>query len=99
MPRPRGIADLENLELVFGALANQRRRTILAVLRARGGHMTSGEIASRFDCSWPTTTRHLKVLEEASLVRVDVRGREREYSLDAARLVEVAGGWIDRFRE
>ena len=32
--------------------------------------MTSGAIASRFDCSWPTTTRHLRVLEDsAGLVR------------------------------
>ncbi len=59
--------------------------------------MTSGEIASRFDCSWPTTTRHLRVLEEAGLVHVALRGRERVYTLDSARLRAVAGGWIHRF--
>jgi len=61
--------------------------------------MTSGEIASRFDCAWPTTTRHLRALEEAGLVHVVLRGRERLYTLDEAHLTHVAGSWIDRFRE
>ena len=95
--KPKGIADLEAFEAVFGALAHQSRRTILTVLHARGGEMTSGEIASRFDCSWPTVTRHLRVLEAAGLVQVALRGRERVYRLDTVRLHEVAGGWLRRF--
>ncbi len=94
---PRGVAELEALDAVFGALAHQSRRTILAVLFARGGEMTSGAIAARFDCAWPTTTRHLRVLSDAGLVRVALRGRERVYRLDTARLRRVAGNWIARF--
>jgi DNA-binding transcriptional ArsR family regulator len=93
----RGLKDLDDLELVFGALAHQSRRTILSVLLARGGEMTSGAIAARFDCSWPTTTRHLRILEEAGLVRVVLHGRERIYRLDLGRLHGVAGSWIRRF--
>lgn len=59
--------------------------------------MSSREIAARFDCSWPTTTRHLGILESATLVHVESRGRERIYTLDTGRLVKVAGGWIRRF--
>jgi DNA-binding transcriptional ArsR family regulator len=95
--RSRGVDELRDLDLVFAALAHQSRRTILSVLSARGGEMTSGAIASRFDCSWPTTTRHLRVLVDAGLVRVELRGRERVYRLDAGRLRDVAGGWIARF--
>lgn len=95
--RSRGDEDLRDLDLVFGALAHASRRTILSVLQARGGEMTSGAIAARFDCSWPTTTRHLRVLEDAGLVRVEMRGRERVYRLDAKRLDAVAGSWIGRF--
>jgi DNA-binding transcriptional ArsR family regulator len=95
---PRGIAELDALDAVFSALAHESRRTILSVLHARGGSMTSGEIASRFECSWPTTTRHLRLLENAGLVHVEVSGRERIYRLDANRLLDVSGGWIDRFR-
>jgi DNA-binding transcriptional ArsR family regulator len=95
--KAKGIADLEALDVVFGALAHQSRRTILSVLHARGGQMTSGEIASRFECAWPTTTRHLRILEAAGLVSVALRGRERMYSLDIDRLHTIAGKWVARF--
>jgi DNA-binding transcriptional ArsR family regulator len=93
----KGVADLEALEAVFGALAHESRRTILLVLHARGGTMTSGEIAKRFDCSWPTITRHLRILEDAGLVSVSLKGRERLYLLEHERLAEIAGGWLARF--
>jgi DNA-binding transcriptional ArsR family regulator len=96
---PRGIAELQALEAVFGALAHQSRRTILLTLHARGGEMTSGEVAARFDCSWPTTTRHLRILEDAGLVQVTLRGRQRVYRLDAGRLRSAAGSWLARFDE
>jgi DNA-binding transcriptional ArsR family regulator len=95
--QPAGIADLQALEAVFGALAHQSRRTILLVLLARGGEMTSGEIAARFDCSWPTTTRHLGILQDAGLVQATLRGRQHVYRLDSGRLRSVAGAWLARF--
>ncbi len=60
--------------------------------------MTSGDLARRFDCAWPTTTRHLRVLTEAGLVTVTRYGRERHYHLERGALVESAGRWIERFR-
>ena len=96
-PRPRGLTDLDDLDAVFGALGSRSRRTILSVLHARGGEMTSGAIAARFDCAWPTTSQHLRVLERAGLVTIELRGRERVYRLESARLRAVAGGWLDRF--
>lgn len=59
--------------------------------------MTAGEIASRFECTWPTTSRHLRQLELAGLVEVQPRGRERVYSIDRKRLQRVAGGWLEHF--
>jgi DNA-binding transcriptional ArsR family regulator len=84
---------------VFSALAHQSRRTILTVLHARGGTMTSGEIAARFDHSWPTITRHLRQLETAGLVTVSVSGREHVYTLDAERIQSVAGPWLAIFQQ
>lgn len=95
---PRGLQDLDDLDAVFRALAHPTRRTILTVLHARGGEMTAGAIASRFDCAWPTTTRHLRELEQAELVTTEQRGRERLYRLQPERLHAVAGHWIQRFR-
>jgi DNA-binding transcriptional ArsR family regulator len=93
----RGERDLQDLERVFKALAHASRRHVLVVLNARGGSMTSGDIARRFSCSWPTTSRHLRVLEGAGLVRVEKRGREWVYVLESERLRQVAGGWLGWF--
>ena len=93
----RGFAELEDYDAVFSALAHRARRTILAVLHARGGEMTSGAIAGRFEHSWPTTSAHLRVLQEAGLVTIELRGRERVYRLNADRLLAVAQGWLDHF--
>lgn len=62
--------------------------------------MTSKEVAERFSTTWATVSRHLKSLESAGLVRVEVGndGRERLYRLNKARLLDVAGSWIDHFR-
>lgn len=95
--KPRGLRDLEDLDAVFDALAHQSRRTILSILHARGGSMTSREIAARFSCSWATTSRHLRILKESGLVRVELNGREHIYTLDRNRLLSVAGTWINRF--
>ena len=98
MDSPRdGIAEVEELERVFSALGHASRRHILMVLHAQGDRVTAGRIAQRFSCSWPTTTRHLRVLEEAGLVRATKAGRERYYELDKDRLERVVGGWLEHF--
>jgi DNA-binding transcriptional ArsR family regulator len=81
---------------VFACLAHASRRQILLVLHFHGGSMTAGEIAARFECSWPTTSRHLRQLEIAGLVRAESRGRERVYTLGRERLQAVVGGWLAR---
>jgi DNA-binding transcriptional ArsR family regulator len=93
----RGGRELDELDRVFTALAHHSRRTILLVLHLRGGEMTSGEIAARFDHSWPTITRHLGILEQAGLVHVSTRGRERVYQLDSDPLFGVGVQWLNRF--
>ena len=96
-PERDAVAELGDLDRVFHALAHAQRRQILTLLLARGGAVRAGDIASRFACSWPTTTRHLRALEDAGLVAVESQGRERIYALQSQRLREVAGGWLDRF--
>lgn len=88
--------ELAELESVFAALAHARRRHVLGVLHFRGGEMTAGQIAQRFHCTWPTMSRHLKVLEEARLVTAERRGRERVYRLEPGRL-DLVRGWLAWF--
>jgi len=93
----RGVRELRELDEVVKALAHASRRHVLVVLLARGGRITAGEIAKRFSCTWPTTSRHLRVLEGAGLVSVERQGREWIYVLEAARLRQVVGGWLRHF--
>lgn len=95
--RPEALTALDDVDVVFEALAAPARRQILLVLLARGGSMTSKEVAQRFDTTWATTSRHLGTLERAGLVRVEAEGRERRYSLVTDRLTASAGAWIARF--
>ena len=97
MTQGRGLRELDDIERVFKALAHPARRQILIVLNARGGTMTAGDIANRFSCKWPTTSRHLRQLEEAGLVKVEKQGREWVYGLNRERILDVAGKWVDWF--
>jgi DNA-binding transcriptional ArsR family regulator len=92
-----GLDALARLDAVFGALSHPQRRHILQVVRFRGGAMTAGEIADRFACTWPTTSRHLKGLVEAGLLAVERRGRARVYRLEREVLVDTVGGWLRWF--
>jgi DNA-binding transcriptional ArsR family regulator len=93
----RGLEELDEIDAVFDALAHAARRHILVVLNARGGRVSAGTIAARFEHSWPTTSRHLRVLLDAGLVGVERKGREWIYVLQSERLNRVAGGWLNWF--
>ena len=84
------------LDAVIAALAHPARRQILLTIHFRGT-ATAGEIACRFEHKWPTTTRHLRVLEDAGLVRHERRGRTRVYTVDKTRLALVREwlGWFE----
>ena len=72
------------VDAVAQALADPIRREILVMLHE--APLTAGAIADAFHVSRPATSRHLRVLREAGLVRDTVSGREREYALDLAAL-------------
>ena len=92
----RAAKQLAELEEVFAALAHPARRHILLVVNFVGGAMTAGEIADRFACSWPTTSRHLRVLEKAGLLAHEKLGRSRVYKIDREKL-EVIRRWLAWF--
>jgi DNA-binding transcriptional ArsR family regulator len=87
--------SLEEIEIVFSALAHEVRRHIVLLLSHAGGELPSGYLAKRFQHSWPTTTRHLHVLEAAKIVVVDRRGRSSFYRIDRERVRHVLGEWLD----
>lgn len=71
----------------FKALSDPARREILNLLK--GGRLTAGEIAGRFDMTAATVSYHLSRLKNAGLI---FESREKNYiyySLNASVLEEV----------
>jgi len=86
--------SLEETAAVFGALAHEARRHIVQLLAHVGPELPSGYLAKRLTNSWPTTTRHLHVLETAGIVSVRRDGRQHIYRLERDHLHRVVGGWL-----
>lgn len=63
------------------ALADPTRREILRSLR--GGDLSAGEIAARFEMTAPSISHHLNVLKDAGLVQAIRNGRHIIYSLNS----------------
>jgi ArsR family transcriptional regulator len=85
------------LNAVFKSLSDPTRREILRLLRAKD--LPAGEIAARFDVTWPSISHHLSVLKEAGLVLVRREGQTLIYSLNATVLQETLAemmGWFAR---
>jgi DNA-binding transcriptional ArsR family regulator len=89
-------ARLDAYEAVFTALAHPARRRILITIYFHGGCMTAGQIAKTFEHAWPTTTRHLQVLEAAGLLEHERQGRSRQYRINCRRL-ELVRDWLAWF--
>lgn len=81
--------------LSLEALADPTRRRIVELLAHRG--RTAGELVEEFDLSAPAVSQHLKVLREARLVRVEVDGQFRRYSLEPQGFDELER-WLERTR-
>ena len=76
----------EQLDIVFGALADPTRRAILA--RLTKGDLTVAELAAPFQFSQPAISKHLKVLESAGLISRSRRATARLSHLEARPLRE-----------
>jgi DNA-binding transcriptional ArsR family regulator len=96
--RSKAERELEELNLVLTALSHPARRQILMTIHFRAGEMAAGEIAARFRHSWPTTTRHLRVLEQAGLVQATQHGRIRYYRAnhEPLKAIETWLSWFDK---
>lgn len=84
------------LDLVFHALAHPARRAIIRQLS--GGERNLTELASPLNMTFPAATKHVRVLEEAKLIRRRVAGRQQICRLHAEPLKE-AMLWTEQFRK
>ncbi|MGP8226913.1 MAG: ArsR/SmtB family transcription factor [Terracidiphilus sp.] len=84
------------VDKVFKALAAPERRLLLDRLRAENGQ-TLGQLCTHLEMTRQAVTRHLKLLEEASLVVPVWRGREKLHYLNPVPIHEIAERWIGKY--
>jgi DNA-binding transcriptional ArsR family regulator len=84
------------LDQVFSALGDPTRRDILQALAQHSATIT--EIAKPFRVSLNAISKHVMVLEQAGLVRREIRGREHHCRIDPRPLRE-ANGWLEQYRQ
>src|SRR5262249_20824920 len=86
-----------SMDAVFKALADPTRRRLLDSLRARNGQTLSELCARAEDMTRQAVTKHLGILEQAKLVVVEKRGREKLHYLNPVPINEIAERWIGKF--
>jgi DNA-binding transcriptional ArsR family regulator len=77
------------------ALADPNRRAVLELLLERPRPV--GELVERLGLSQPGTSKHLRVLRDAGLVRVRAEANRRVYALDPGPLSEL-DVWLAPYR-
>jgi DNA-binding transcriptional ArsR family regulator len=85
-----------DLDKVFKALADPGRRVLLDRLHAENGQ-TLGQLCQRMEMTRQAVTKHLKVLEEASLVVPIWRGREKLHYLNPVPIHAISERWIGKY--
>jgi DNA-binding transcriptional ArsR family regulator len=82
------------LSRVFFALSDPTRRAVLA--RIVDGEMTVTAIAAPFGISLAAVSKHIRVLEEAGLLKRHRQGREHRLSFVPEPL-RAAGEWVNQY--
>ena len=83
-----------HLDTVFRALGDATRRGMLARLAL--GERSIGELAAPFAMSFAGASKHVKVLEDAGLIRREVRGRTHICRLEPGPLAS-ADQWLRHY--
>src|SRR5579862_5646931 len=85
-------------DILFKALADPSRRTLLDLLHAHDGR-TLNELCEHLAMSRQGVTQHLALLEAANLVATVRRGREKLHFLNPVPLQEIYERWIAKFEK
>lgn len=84
------------LDRVFAALASPARRRMLDLLQESPGCSVAA-LAERFRMSKVAVLKHVRVLEQANLVRSVKRGRVRHLFFNVVPIQLVYDRWTDRY--
>ncbi len=88
--------DDQQADAVFKALSDRSRRRLLDSLRERDGQ-TLTELCAGLAMARQSVSKHLAVLEGATLVTTVRRGREKLHYLNPVPINEIADRWISQY--
>ncbi|WP_027860399.1 helix-turn-helix transcriptional regulator [Marmoricola sp. URHB0036] len=80
---------------LWAALVDPNRRAVLDLLAQ--GELSVNELVERLGLTQPQTSKHLRVLREAGLVRVDQQAQRRIYAVEPAPMAEL-DEWLAPYR-
>ena len=81
---------------IFKAIADPTRREIFHVLIVAGSALSINQVSEHFEMSRQGVTKHIKFLEDAGMVKVESKGRERFCVADPEPLKEIQG-WLEMY--
>lgn len=81
---------------VFQAIADPTRRDIINLIAHRSLNLNS--VADNFSVSRPAISKHIKILTECGLIKIEQQGRERFCHANLKPLIEVSS-WVDQYKE
>ncbi len=88
----------DKITKIFKAIADPTRREIFHALVVASTALPITQISNQFDISRQGVTKHLKTLEDAGLVQINTKGRERFCYADTNPLKEV-NQWIKFYEQ
>jgi DNA-binding transcriptional ArsR family regulator len=92
------MAERDDTEMLFKALADPSRRRLMDLLHEHDGR-TLSELCEHLDMTRQGATQHLGLLEAANLVVTIRRGREKLHFLNPVPLQEIYERWIAKFEQ
>ncbi|HVZ39963.1 MAG TPA: helix-turn-helix domain-containing protein [Candidatus Kapabacteria bacterium] len=89
---------MTQIDKVFKALADPSRRALIDRLHARNGQ-TLSELCQGLEMARQSVTQHLGLLEDANLISVKWKGREKLHYFNPVPIHEIYRRWIQKFEQ
>ncbi|OED44773.1 transcriptional regulator [Flavobacteriaceae bacterium (ex Bugula neritina AB1)] len=88
----------DKITKILKAIADPTRREIFHALVVAATALPITQISNQFDMTRQGVTKHLKTLEDADLVKIDNKGRERFCSANTIPLKEI-NEWLKFYEQ
>jgi DNA-binding transcriptional ArsR family regulator len=88
----------DSITRLFKAIADPTRRDIFHALIIASSALSITQICTQFEITRQGVTKHIKTLEEAGLIHIETKGRERFCNANATPLKEI-NKWVKFYEQ